>query len=285
MKNKLQHKLYNYQVSPPPGAWDRIAASLDESHLSESFPSKLYNLEKTPPAGTWEKISGELFTNKEVSKPLFRKLIPFIRYASAAILIGIIAFTAIWLINSGNKNVTTAKTENNILNSNPKENTTNESNSPDTKADELQQERDDAALEASKQIIAKLDIPQKKRLVPSYTEFITSPIAITRNLYNHNPEDTYREIYYNNIQSTIHLEADKYNIDDRYAMLMTPEGKIIRLAKKWGDLLCCVAGEDPNENCTDQLKKWRTKIACAPLAPSPGNFLDILSLVNSLKEN
>lgn len=284
MKNKLQHKLYNYQVSPPPGAWDRIAASLDESHLSESFPSILYNFEKIPPASTWEKISGELFINKEAPKPLFRKLTPFIRYASAAILIGIIAFTAILLINSGNKNVTTAKTENNILNR-PKENTKNEINSPDTGADELQQERDDAALEASKQIIAKLDIPQKKRLVPANTEFITSPIAITRNLYYHNPEDTYRDIYYNSIQSTIHLEADKYNIDDRYTMLMTPEGKIIRLAKKWSELLCCVAGEDPNKDCTDQLMKWRTKIACAPLAPSPGNFLDILSLVNSLKEN
>jgi hypothetical protein len=67
-------------------------------------------------------------------------------------------------------------------------------------------------------------------------------------------------------------------------MLMTPNGQIIRISKKLGDLVCCVSGEDQDQECQDQLKKWRQKIANAPVAPSPGNFMDILSLLQSIKE-
>ena len=61
---------------------------------------------------------------------------------------------------------------------------------------------------------------------------------------------------------------------------MTPDGGIVRMSKKWGDLVCCVSGQDSDENCKDQIKKWQEKLACAPVAN--GNFMDILSLVNTL---
>ena len=283
MNNKLQHKLYKYEVNPPENVWGRIAASLDDSHLSETFPVKLFNLEKTPPAGMWDKISSKLSIDNEAAIPITRKLSPFIRNAAAAIIIGIFAFTAIWFINSGKKNEQVVNSENNIINNIPTEKVTNEDSKPDITKAELQRVRDDAALEASKRTVAKLEISQRRSIMSENSDFYSTPVAISRNLINHNPEDTYRDIYYNSIHSDIHLEVDKYNIEDRYLMLMTPEGKIIRLAKKWGDLLCCVAGEEEGEDCIDQLKKWRNKIASAPLAP--GNFLDILNLIYSLKEN
>ena len=74
-------------------------------------------------------------------------------------------------------------------------------------------------------------------------------------------------------------------LTDRYIMLMTPDGNIIRMSKKWSDLVCCVSGEEQDADCKDQLKKWQEKMAASSLAPSPGNFMDILSLVNSLDEN
>jgi hypothetical protein len=59
----------------------------------------------------------------------------------------------------------------------------------------------------------------------------------------------------------------------------------VRISKKLSDLFCCVSGEEQDENCTNQLKQWREKIAASPFNPSPDNFMDILDLINSLQDN
>ena len=87
------------------------------------------------------------------------------------------------------------------------------------------------------------------------------------------PDDDYTEPVYAFNEHTP-------NLADRYIMYMTPEGGIVRMSKKWGDLVCCVSGQDQDENCKDQIKKWQEKLACAPVAN--GNFMDIFSLVNTL---
>jgi hypothetical protein len=54
MNSILQKKLESYELPPPPGAWDNIAAALDEGNglLSEKF----LQFAPSPPAGSWEKI-------------------------------------------------------------------------------------------------------------------------------------------------------------------------------------------------------------------------------------
>ena len=44
---------------------------------------------------------------------------------------------------------------------------------------------------------------------------------------------------------------------------MTPDGNIIRMSKKWSGLVCCVSGEEQDEDCKNQIKKWQKKIATA----------------------
>ena len=80
-------------------------------------------------------------------------------------------------------------------------------------------------------------------------------------------------------------ESNTDDVSDRYIMLMTPDGNFIRMSKKWADLACCVSGEDQDSGCKDQLQRWREKIACAPVAPSPGNFMDILNLISILQND
>ena len=285
MKNKLQHKLYNYEVSPPQKTWEKIAASLDESHLSDAFPLKLYNLERIPPSGNWDKIASELSEKGKSVISIKKRFAPFIRYAAAAVIIGFFAFSVIWIINASKNDKPVALKENTIQVYDSINNTPIESRTTLTPViDEAQQARDDAALEASKHTFAKLDISPKKRILGLHQAYISMPVEISRNTKMLNPDEIYRDMYYSSINSDIHIESDKYNIADRYIMLMTPEGNIFRMAKKWGDLLCCVSGEEQDAICKDQLMKWRNKIACAPIAPSPGNFLDILNLAHSLKD-
>ena len=114
----------------------------------------------------------------------------------------------------------------------------------------------------------------------------TDPVDIADGNTLLNPEETYREMHYAGaMQAAIAHYETKKNMDSRYIMLMTPDGNIIRMSKKLSTLVCCVSGEEQDADCKDQLQRWREKIACAPGTHSPGNFMDILSLVSSLQDN
>ena len=39
MSNGFDHKMYNYEVMPPTGVWERIAQELDDSEIAAKFPS------------------------------------------------------------------------------------------------------------------------------------------------------------------------------------------------------------------------------------------------------
>jgi hypothetical protein len=269
--SSLKDKIYNYEVTPPAGTWDKIAIDLDEAELANKFPDKLYNIEATPPAGSWEKVNASLNpASNPVAIPLLKRIAPFLRYAAAAIFIGAIAWGIIKLTaGSGDKLNTTAQT---LINTD----SSKSSKDKPTVIEEIQTakidtDRDDAALEESKNMVAKLDHPVK---------------TIARKLSAGLNQVSSRDNLDTELSQSIYAYEDHVpNLADRYVMLMTPDGNIIRMSKKWSDLLCCVSGEEQDPECKDQLKKWQQKMATSSLAPSPGNFMDILGLVNSLNEN
>lgn len=282
MSEGVRNKLYNYEVPPPPKAWDKISAALDESFLSHEFPSVLYNLEASPPANSWEKIRASLDETAVPSLSRQRKITPFLRYAAAAAVMALIAFGSMRLLrNSGSK---TEFAEKNI----PAQNNTTPpagANSATTKTNPIETEdaRNDAALEASKQTIASLGMPAK-RMKNFPSNFFSQAVQISEPVEDLDPTDTYRELKYAGATDIVTYPQSTDNLSARYVMLMTPDGNIIRMSKKLGDLVCCVSGEEQDKDCIDQMKRWREKIAKSSEAHSPGNFMDILSLVNSLQK-
>lgn len=294
--SSLQDKMYNHEVPPPSNTWEKIAASLDESEIENEFPSKLYGLETSPPVDTWGKITASLdeqngfstrLYNMEVAPPdgTWQKLdsslhplieisapvkkLPLFRYAAAALFIGAIAYGIIKItINNTDKG-------NSTLSKIVKDSSISDKNivaeSKQTQTVDTNTNEDDA-LEKSKKMFAKLDRPLKKAI-----RAITSSVI---------PNSADEDAIDPSLSQSIYAYADHVpDIADRYVMLLTPDGNIIRMSKKWSDLLCCVSGEDQDAGCKDQLKKWQEKMATSSLAPSPGNFMDILGLVNSLDEN
>jgi hypothetical protein len=121
--------------------------------------------------------------------------------------------------------------------------------------------RNDAALEASKKTYAKLNTPKRNKITNAagfhFSFEVPDPV----------------------------IAPDDMDPATRYIVLMTPDGNFIRMSKKWSDLLCCVAGEEEDAGCTDQLKKWREKLASSSQTASPGNFGDIMDLVKSLQND
>lgn len=287
--SNLSDKLYNYEQNPPVKAWDNIAAALDESHISEKFSSKLYNAEVTPPAMAWDKINAALdeklaarkLYNAEVSPPattwdkiagsldtehspvaqLPRKRFPLLRYAAAAAVISAIAFGVVKFSGRNSKPVSEGMAA------------SEEHNSPGN-LESILTEDNSLTINDKRQENTTGNTVNSHNAIASEIKSLPGKKAKTR--YAINDDITPAEAIYAYNENTPSLA-------DRYVMLMTPNG-IIRMSKKLGDIVCCVAGEEQSDNCKDQIKKLQEKLATTPVAAAPGNFMDILSLVSSLNE-
>ncbi|MBK7099150.1 MAG: hypothetical protein IPH58_13370 [Sphingobacteriales bacterium] len=55
-----KNKIYNFEITPPPGVWDKIAQELNEWDEVKSVSQKLQNFELPAPTIAWEKINQEL---------------------------------------------------------------------------------------------------------------------------------------------------------------------------------------------------------------------------------
>lgn len=243
--------MYNYEVTPPDGVWDKVAAALDEAFSEDKFPTTLYNMEVAPPASSWDEINTSLYGKDEKVIPLKRRTATFFRYAAAAVVIGIIAFgVSIW--NSNQESNTDTIQAINLT----------DTNSIKTETPSIATEKQEPANE-----IAYEDNVEK------------NPVKTVSTKTNRN-KSADKEI----INPLYTYEDHAADIADRYIMLMTPDGNIIRMSKKWGDMVCCVSGEEQDEDCKNQIKAWQKKLATSPATTSPGNFMDILELVSSLEE-
>ena len=285
MSDESQNKMYNYEVTPPAKVWDKITAALDESELTLKFPSTLYRIEIIPPDTAWDKIRTSLDSAGETTIPEHKRISPFLRYAAAAAIISLIVLGAVKLF-TGNKNdqevakiIPPSKDTSSPI-------TTEYSNITGNNSITTDELKDAAALEDSKRMIAKLDVPARNKMRIMADKYFSEPIDLTNRNTELNPGETYRELPYSeeSLKEAIAGQEIYINPFSRYIILMTPDGNFIRISKKLSDLVCCVSGQEQDEDCKDQLKKWREKIAGSSIAPSPGNFMDILSLINSLQD-
>jgi hypothetical protein len=276
MSSTLQNKILNYEVVPPAGAWKKIEEALDESELAHEFPSRLYGAEVIAPVSAWSKIATSLDADHETAIPQHRRISPLVKYAAAAVVIGLLAWGGLQLLNNSSadkvmvrqealpheKDSGAPSTGQNI--SNPDENI---SSAGDNISSE--EARNDAALEASKKTFAKLDIPVKSRMKKIASGFSFSSSLNEEGITGIIPND----------------EITSGSLASRYITLMTPEGNIIRMSKKFTDMVCCVSGEDEDKACRDQIKKWREKIICSPACHTAGSFMNMLDLVEALQDN
>jgi hypothetical protein len=309
MSSRIKDTLLNHEVAPPEGSWQQIAAALDEAANGYRFPEKLYQLEITAPPSSWDIISQQLDeaaqegtvaeklyaaelappiaawnhiqlaleTEDAVSKPAAKRFYPFWKYAAAAIVIGFLGFAAWQFLLSPEKTalspsasvhmpeleaLTHASAGIDAALNNEEDDRINGTTDPEA--------REEAALESSKKTFAKLDFsPARRAAIAASFSFdeLLSPEEINDN-------------HHLGFAEAIPNAAKK---DDRYVLLMTPDGHFIRMSKKLGNLVCCVAGEEKDTQCSNMMEKWKKQLACSDAA-HPGNFMDILSLVSSLEE-
>lgn len=285
MSSNWTDRIKNSEVNPPEKGWDEVAASLDESLNGYKFPVTLYNLEAEPPANTWNKIQNSLDGEQATVIPLknSRTISSFLKYAVAASVIGLLAFGAMRYFKIGTDKIDVAiapainpsKTDSPAVNDKAQQNTA-------TTVPVQNDTDENDALEQGKNMYAKLDMHSTSFSSKINRSLYRSPAQLA-STYSETDFQKSPELQYPHRAAVNDSPSD--NSSGRYLMFKNSQGQFIRISKKLTDLFCCVSGEEQDEDCNDQLKKWREKIATSSFIPSPDNFMDILDLVNSLEDN
>lgn len=245
------------EIDPPPAAWNNIRQQLEETSLSREIQA----LEFTPPARVWPAVEQSLDNT-----PNKFKIRPWLRYAAAAILTGFLVWAGWRLLPGTDSPPATAgvnapdtnRTKERLTEQTARENlaTIIESTRPPANASE--EVRSEKALEASKKTLARVEpglIQRKLKEAAAFSFERPDP------------------------------PAPAPDLSRRYVVLLTPDGNMIRMSKKLKDMLCCLTGEDTDPACQEQVRKWQEKIIHAPGSHAPGNFADLLDMLNALNEN
>ena len=286
MNNSWTDRIKQFESPPPEKGFDPVAASLDDAFLGHEFPVKLYNLETEPPAGAWTKISESLPAVVTPVLPIRQNPVysRVIRYALAACFLGIISFVAVKYFSAGKTkgDVALAKPDS-AKDNNPVAGSNSQPTPKTAPSAHAATENEARALEDSKRTYARLDAPTRSLSAKISARLYSSPVQLSSSLSEEAGLEKNPEIQYSHRAAVNDSPEDKDAT--RYLMFKDSEGRFIKISKKLTSLFCCVSGEEQDENCNDQLKKWREKIASSSFIPSPDNFMDILDLVSSLQDN
>ena len=283
-------KLYSFETTPPPGIWNKISQDLD-INVNATFPQKLFVFEATPPAGLWNKIADELHDENDTKViPVFKKTIPIWKYAAAAAVIGLIAFSLLWMNNNseaiGDEIVST--TPENVVPAERNNPTAPSVNSPSTS--EPTELRTEENISKDKKWVAKNSYREK---YPNQRIYAAASIDELRNAPAQLSPTFSVDIMAENLQPRelsarqIAYNPSRVAENNPYVTVISPDGYVIRISKKLAGMIGCLNNEPTlnDVDCKAKVQKWREQIAQSPITPAPGNFLDMLDLINSIKEN
>lgn len=246
----VSKKLQALQVAPPPVAWHAIAGELDQELSFNILAKKLSAASVEPPAEMWHRINGEL----DLHLPAIKKEAPVVplrkrvlRYAVAAVTLGILILTANLMVQRSDKDVDVI-----------------------TKTF-----TDNIPLVANQAAVSQPDAVQlAQQPVKSHDSTALSP----KNSQNTTSSDGYITTSNGNMYTTT-VERNR-EMDGRYIVLMTEEGNVVRMNKKVSNMADCISGEVETQECNHQIAEWQKELANIPVFASPDNILGLLELAS-----
>lgn len=256
MSNQFQHKLFNYEVPPPEGAWNKIAASLD-GNVSLTLAEKLYQYEEEPSSLVWQNISSQL--DNSASKQA--KVVPFyvryrrpLKYSSAvAIFIFLAMITSLFISKKTESEVSPQGISNSTL------------------------QNDTSKLSP--------DVSRENNSVARLSEKNKPEHLIARSKVSRIRQEEYQSSSASSFESFLPQQAEKNEIvsssisSDKYMMYSDGDGNVVRLPKKIFNAFAC-----PTEDimCKQKLQQLKEKFAASAMT---ADFTGVLQILKSLQEN
>ncbi len=278
MTNNLSHKILNAEIPPPDSVWDLIAAELDKVD-HPSFVTKINNASVAPPATMWNKIANALNESHTAVVPLTNKR--WIKWTAAAVVVGLILFSASLLFNNGGNQggneetqTVSGKQPNPSIPLNP---STNKSN--------IQIIVDNAIISAGTKLAIneRSDIKGRnesdRRPGLPIRPALVEPSGFEK--LQARPTESESKIS-NNVSST----SANFIPPPDYFVVTAPNGERVRISSKFSDAVATLVGGD-NIDYFWKLRfdSWKSKLMSNPsFIPTGGNFLDIAELKDMLKE-
>lgn len=286
-------KIYDVEVTPPTGAWNNIARELDDLENNRALSERLTTLEVTPPASLWNKISDTLDVAGQEEK-----------------LAGKLYGTEVTPPPMAWDNITKELDDQKALEIIEKKLSNIQVTPPNAAwvniIKELEGKKQEPALvvpmnhgwlkyAAAACFIAIVSISAFFILTDNnsntnYTAGNSVKSNGTPNVKNALQTGTQQANAGNSQQQALkgirtklgnaYSASNERNSDlqNRYIILMTQDGNIVRMSKKVSNMADCIAGED--HSCDDQISKWQKEMASSNAASSPDNFLDILDMAS-----
>jgi len=285
MSEELKNKLINYEVAPPPAAWDAIASELKENNELIPLATKMQNVEIEPPAQAWLNISAAL--KSEIAPvavlPMHKGSGRLFKFAFAAAAFGVIFLGSLFIFN----NLHTPRPF--VAEKGTKEHYDNEpvAEPNDTIPPVAPSNASEPMLEnvPAPALIAARTTPRKKN-------------KILRNAVVKRSERA-------NVETAIYIAARPIRDEsgdriydpellteegDEYVDITGPNGEQTRISAKFINALLYMNDDSKTEEYegffnksfvesiiwTTRFQEWRDKILKASFIPSSSNFLDIL---------
>lgn len=284
----LTSKIIQYQQTPPPACWEVIAARLEDDDQYASLAAKMNNFNVAPPLDSWQHIAASLPESTVKTMPVARKSRIIYRMAAAAVIATILI--GAWMLFTRpanntivqNKPVAPASTEPAKINTAPV--VTNPPVQKETfAAVPSATPRSNRSGYVSRAAVRSDERPLRYAVVNSIPAYRNTRIVIP---------------------SLPILDKDGVAIRDmdvlttsNYLVVMGPNGQTTRISSKFASVIRYLNGNNTNdaEEYLDRVIKesdiwkkrfqeWRTKISQSSFIPSSANFLDIMEFKELIQE-
>lgn len=264
---KFSKNINGISVNPPANLWNNIVIKLDETEQEQTIANSLYNLQVEAPPIVWENINKEL--DDQTALEIIEKKLSNIQVAPPASVWHqierelksknanqplVVPISHGWLKYAAAACIIGILSISAFFIFSD-----NDNNNSDYTAGANSKKEDKLSIP---NINHTKDVAQKPNTTNPKTKVLESIRTQLGNAYS------------------ISMEKNA-ELQNRYIILMTQDGNIVRMSKKVSNMADCIAGED--NSCDSQITKWQKEMASSSSASSSDNFLDILDMASNEK--
>lgn len=260
----LSAKISSLEAAPPGNAWEHIAAALEEAGQEQSLSDRLYNIQAGVPPMAWEHISNELDDQKALE--IIERKLSHLQVTPPA---------AVW--NNIRQELSGKKTLQPLT---------------------VPMHHGWLKYAAAACFIAIISVTAffilndggstgtdytagtaSGKPGPLNIQKVAQPTAKTQQTSSGNSRHQVLAEIKTKLGNAYSVSMERNTeLQNRYIILMTQDGNVVRMSKKVSNMADCIAGED--HSCDDQISKWQKEMASSSTTSSPDNFLDILDMAS-----
>ncbi len=223
----------------------------------DNVKNRMYNYETTPPEGVWKAIAAELDRNEVKVIPMVKTRNNTFYYIAAASVI-IILFCLIFFTNRSSKSAN-------------KQLVTSSSN-----------DKTQSDTEVNNNVIMTVPI-EEKTILKNNTD--TDELLAQNKLQKSGPNQKQNKEVIKKTDSTDN-NLILSNTTSRYITIEGPQGQPVKVSSKMATLIDSSETKVSSKPVWNKkINEWREIMKSNTLTPTPGNFLDIVELTKTLKDN